>query len=277
MKSRIAFQDNSKHIASIGKALINGNPIVFDYGATFGTTFIIQIREKVAQLRHESLPLKTVSLVTTYSQAMEWIDLRHVHKNLHHHINNHLLQRLEEIAFIRFPANLKAKQLLGKNYINSLGEIQVYIVPENDPLLSHLKQKHNINYLAVRSSNLEGQPEEFTPEGAVKYANEIMASHILFISKQNLAAKHLRQRVGSQPIIRIPSHKDNGQIAVVRSANTHPDAIFQLFDGTLNKDNFCILEEKQVSFRNPYNPLKELIDPTPESVLKALKIASGLF
>jgi hypothetical protein len=274
---KVYYQNNPVHLSEICLAISKGWPVVVDYGSTFGTSFIPHVRKKIAQLRQEALPLRTVSLITTYRTASKWVDYARIHPKYIPHIKHNILSRLKGIAFIRFPANPETIKQLGKYFINDQGEVQVFLVPENEPLMKHLRQKHHIPFIAVRSSNLENQPEEYTPHGAYTYACQIKSPLIAYINESSPQKKNILKRFGSQPIVKIPSDNTPGPLILVRSSNTHPDAIKNLLIETVSEVGFLHQEEKQRPIRDSYNPIPEIKGKiTPHKIKKSLLKASGL-
>ena len=231
---QIAFLDLPQGVARAATAIADGQPVVTDYGATYGTAFSTSIREEVALARGERAPLEVVSVVSTQRQVYDWLDESKLHPDLHQSIQVGKLGILEGVAFVRFPANDQAKQQVGSYCINAKGEIQVFMVPESDPLMRCLREQHNISHIAVRSSNITGFPEEPYVDGAMKYASQIGAP--LFIVRKLASFKAQfkkgdeidRPRVGSQPILRLPMLGDEKQIEVVRTGNTSFDTLERL-------------------------------------------------
>ena len=171
----MVFLDIEQGVTRAGDAIAEGWPVVTDYGATFGTAFPPHIREEIAVARKETAPLATVSLVTTRELAMAWMDLTKIHPSVRKLIKQHKLEILEGVSFVRFPASQLALDTIDPSCINSDHEIQVFIEPEDEPLMRYLKLKHHIEYIAVRSSNITGKLEETSVKGAMQYASEIGA------------------------------------------------------------------------------------------------------
>jgi hypothetical protein len=239
---KVVFLDIEQGVTRAGDAIAEGWPVVTDYGATFGTAFPPHIREQIAVARRETSPLATVSLVTMKAEALEWMDMDTVHPTIAQLVVQGELGILEGISFIRFPASQKALASVDSACINQANEIQVFIVPEDDPLMRYLKKKHSIHSIAVRSSNITGKLEETSVRGAMQYATEIGAPLFVMRSlhsfysqvedeehknKKGFQELH-RKRIGSQPIIRLPHKDEPAEITLVRAGNTHPDTMERL-------------------------------------------------
>ena len=266
---QIAFLDHEQGVARAAAAIAEGHPVVTDYGATFGTAFSTSIREEVALARGEKVPLEVVSVVATQRQVYEWLDETKLPPELGQLIQAGQLGILEGVAFVRFPANDRAKQLVSSYCINAKGEIQVFMVPESDPLMRCLRDQYNISHIAVRSSNITGLPEEPYVDGAMKYASQIGAP--LFIVRKLASFKAQvkkgyeidRPRVGSQPIVRLPMLSEERRIEVVRTGNTSFDTLKRLM-AEFTTAGFKIVDkpEKIVPFsRKTYQVDPSITDP----------------
>lgn len=272
---QVLHLSNPKHAAKAAGHMAKGKPIVTDYGSTFGTAFIGSIRDQVAKLRQETLPLAVVSLVTTYPQTVAWIDKEKLHPVLQEPLKQHALKFLENIAFLRLPANSQAESELGANYISPTHEFQSFIVPEDDPLLKALAILGH-SYYAVRSSNISGRPEEFTVEGALSYAAEISSPVLAVTHPTKIADQNLRKRLGSQPILRFPNKGESPVITLTRAGSTHPHAMEILIKHLFPQADFVHNEEKSGPPRTQYHPKDDNISLDPESVRQALLKAAGL-
>src|SRR3989338_1896385 len=263
-KLKTVYLDSIRGVDTAADALAGGEIVVVDYGATFGTTFLPFLRKRVAQVRKETEPLATVSLVMTHSQVMRWIDFDTIHPKLKSLIEAGHLDTLEGVSFIRFPASTIAKQLAGEYHVNSLGEIQAFLVPESDKLMRRLRERHNIHYVGVRSANIHGDPEEFNYSGAHDYAEQIGAK-VIAVQSRNYNNIHLmRQRVGSQPIIQFnyQATEEMFEITLVRAGNTHPDTMRRLLTNFVSAGgNFKHQEEKVGPLRKWYDSPLNLEDP----------------
>ena len=253
--------------------MVKGKPIVTDYGSTFGTAFIPQVREKVAKLRKETTPLAVVSLVATYTQTLAWIESSRLHPHLGTQIKKHALRFLEHLAFIRLPANSRARSELGENYVNADGEFQSFIVADSDPLLSALVSLGQPPYYAVRSSNITGEPEEFTIEGALTYAAKIKSPVLAVVNAHKKAS---RKRLRSQPILHFPPNMNNPEVILSRTGSTHPEALEIIIRHLFPKAEFKQHEEKQVSYRAQYHPRDDGIALEAVAIRRALLTAAGL-
>ena len=269
--------DTQQGVSEVGDTIAEGWPVVTDYGATYGTTFPSHLRREIALARGEIEPLETVSLVTFKDNAYSWMNLKRIHPLLLKPIQEKKLDILEGISFIRYPCDDLGVRVVGRHYVNKSGEIQVFIVPPADPLMKYLRLNHDISYIAVRSSNISGRPEEPFAKGAVKYAASIAAPILAIRSlksfytqiedehlvKRRLFDKIKRKRYGSQPIIRLPSVDDEPLITLVRAGNTHPDVIKKLLKNILAVGiGFSYLPEKKIKFkRQMYHLDSQITDP----------------
>lgn len=253
--------------------MFQGHPVVTDYGSTFGTAFIPSVREKVAKLRKEVPPLATVSLVATYGQTLSWIDHSQLHPHIRQKIATHTLRFFEHLAFLRLPANARAISELGENYINPFGEFQSFIVSDSDPLLSALISLGHPPYYAVRSSNITGEPEEYTIPGALKFAAKIRSP---YLAVTNADKKDSRKRLGSQPILHFPQKPDSPEVILARMGSTHPEALEIIVKYLFPQAIFTLAEEKKVDYRKQYHPKDDGFSLDPEVIRQALLTAAGL-
>jgi hypothetical protein len=258
----------------MAKLVIKGEVVVTDYGSTFGTVFTPKSREKAAKLRKESPPYDTVSLVATFSQTLAFIDKTRLHPNIWEAFENGTVRILENIAFLRLPANEYARSVLGNNYINADNEFQSFIVADDDPLLSALVSLGHSPHYGVRSSNMTGQPEEFTIEGALEYANAIKSPVLAITHPEKVTDQHARKRVRSQPILHISQY--SLEITLVRMGSTHPEALEIIIKHLFPQASFIQQEEKKVEYRTQYHPLDENIPLDAGSVRIALLTAAGI-
>ncbi|MDQ5951119.1 MAG: hypothetical protein QG639_396 [Patescibacteria group bacterium] len=243
---QLVFLDTQEGIELVATAIAKGNPVVTDYGATYGTAFSLNIRQEVAEIRKEQEPLAIVSLVCSKRDALSWMDTSRMHPEIVASIYNQQecsnLDVIEGIAFIRFPCTDEAKEELGSYYVNQDREVQVFMV-DNDPLMDYLSQQFDIHYIAVRSSNITGRPEEPFKNGAEVYASEIGAPIIAVRSKAALQAQLddeavvstseiaenlRRQRVGSQPILVFKTENGEPVVELARAGNTTPETMHRL-------------------------------------------------
>jgi hypothetical protein len=213
---------------------------------------------------------------------------------IHPHINDALNQGkfdiLTGITFIRFACNEHCQTTLGPNYVNNNQEVQVFIVPDDDPLMAYLRRDHNLAYIAVRSSNITGQPEQAFAKGAVKYAKTIGAPILairsldsfntqiedeqLVINQQfNLLQ---RKRYGSQPIIRLSTKTEEPLITLVRAGNTDPSTLQKLMAEIISdKIGFIYIPEKITTFVRPMYKAKSTIK-NPKNIRRLLLKHSGI-
>lgn len=265
---KLVFLDTPEGIAAFCDALAAGWPALIDMGATYGTAFQDAIRADVGAARNESGALVTVSMVARMSDALRWIDMDAVHPALRDRIQSGALSLLQNVAFVRFPAN-DAGHALGEHCVNADGEIQVMLYPENDRILNYLSYSYDLRYYEVRSSNISGMPEEPFAPGAVEYACAIAAPVVAVRSfaaleaqmidqalyKQNLVSVMRRKRFGSFPIIRIPrgSAEDRPIVPLLRSGNTTPETIAMLMRGVFPDTLMIHTEEKSSHKRHEYD------------------------
>lgn len=266
---------NPDHVARVTQAMLQLDPVVVDYGSTFGTAFIPSAREKVASLRQEQAPLATVSIVSDHTTTLSWIDYSRLHPHLTENIKDGALRILYNIAFLRLPANPVTTTHLAPHHLNHEMEFQTFIVPDSDPLLSSLKS-HGHTFYAVRSSNVTGFPEEFEVEGASRYAATIGAPYLALFDPNKPNTQFSRKRLGSQPILHLPSDRDTPQVILTRTGNTHPEALKTVINHIFPHAQFSVKEEKLVNFRHPYHPASDGIGLEANAIISALLAASGL-
>jgi hypothetical protein len=275
---RLVFLDTDEGIAAFGDALAAGWPALLDMGATYGTAFQDSIRADVGAARHEVGDLVTVSMVARMSDALIWMDTQAVHPSILTRVLAGALEPLQKVIFVRFPAN-NVGRALGKHCVNEDGEIQVMLFPEDDPILSYLRDTHHLNYYEVRSSNISGSPEEPFAPGAVEYACAIAAPVVAVRSfavleaqmidqalyKQGLLSVMRRKRFGSFPIIRLAragSPAERPTIPIVRAGNTSPETITRLVKGCFPEALIVYAEEKSTfkrhEYESPYEDAREI-------------------
>lgn len=275
------FLDTDEGVELVAQAIADGHPVVTDYGATYGTAFSVGIRDLIAHVRKEQLPLAVVSLVCTKKVALKWINKNRLHKNIVAAIEKKgidILDLVSGIAFVRFPCTDEAQTELGEHYVNPDQELQVFIV-DNDPLMARLAEKYHIEYVAVRSSNITGKPEEPFVTGAEDYAKEIGApifavrsrkayqaqldDHKAISSSAEANARLQRERVGSQPILAFRTNDHGSVIELVRAGNTSPKTMERLLRDFLDDSiTFDYKEEKNPAHkRKEYEVSKEITDP----------------
>lgn len=260
---QLVFLDTQEGIELVAAAIAKGHPVVTDYGATYGTAFSLNIRQEVAEIRREQEPLAVVSLVCSKMDAVRWMDTSRLHPeivaSIHNQEESSNLDVIEGISFIRFPCTEEAKEELGPYYVNKEREVQAFMV-DDDPLMSYLAQQYDVHYIAVRSSNITGRPEEPFKNGAEVYATEIGAPIIAVRSKAALQAQLddeavvstsdivenlRRQRVGSQPILVFKTENGEAVVELARAGNTTPETMQRLLRDFLRDSiKFTYHEEK---------------------------------
>jgi hypothetical protein len=265
----IVFMNTPEGIAALGDAIAAGWPALIDLGATYGTAFLDMARPDVGAARRESGTLVTVSVIARLSDALKWMDMDKIHPLVVDQIKQGALSLFQRVIFVRFPAN-ELGQSLGQYCVNEDGKIQVMFFPEDDPLLTYLREKHQINAYEVRSSNITGSPEEPFAPGAVDYACAIAAPIVAISSlealnaqmidqalyKQGIISLMRRKRFGSFPIIRLPQRTEDSQaapvVSIVRAGNTTPDTVTRLVKGCLSGVDVVYTEEKHGHVRHEY-------------------------
>jgi hypothetical protein len=277
---RIVFLDTAEGIAEFGDALAAGWPVLWDMGGTYATAFQDSIRADVGAARQETGKLVTVSMIARMSDALQWMDMDAIHPALRDQIQAGALSTLQKVVFIRFPAN-ETGRALGQHCVNEDGEIQVMLYPEDDPILSYVRDTHNMRYFEARSSNISGSPEEPFAPGAVEYACAIAAPVVAIRSfaaleaqmidqalfKQNLINAMRRKRFGSFPIVRLAraeNPSDKPVILIVRAGNTSPDTVVRLLRGVFPEALAFHSEEKSAhkrhEYESPYDDPKAIQD-----------------
>jgi len=270
---KIVFLDQPEGVSEVGDALAAGWPVLIDFGATYATAFLDAVRSDVGRARLESPPFVPVSLVSCITDALQWIDLDKLHPTVREAIQGGIFSKLEQVLFIRVPANASGRKL-GEHCISEQGEIQLYFFPESDPLLTYMTDKYGIRYIEVRSSNITGHPEEPFVAGAVEYACAIAAPVVAVsnlaalesqiidqaLFKQGLIGQMRRKRLGSFPIIRLPQIDDTENIPtikLVRAGNTSPDTIAKMIEGFFPNTQVRYIEEKhgpaRIEYVSPHN------------------------
>ncbi|HEX8923417.1 MAG TPA: hypothetical protein VF828_01645, partial [Patescibacteria group bacterium] len=213
-----------------------------------------------------------------------------IHPHIVEALNAGKFDILTGISFIRFAGNKKCCQELGHHYINNKNEVQVFIVADNDPLMSYLRLNHNIAYIAVRSSNVSGQQEQAFVPGAIEYAHTIGAPILAVRSLQSfniqIEDSHLvkgeryknlqRKRFGSQPIIKLSSKDESALITLVRAGNTDPATLQRLMSDIVSeKIGFVYIPEKVTPFLRPMFQVKNSIK-SPAAIRHLLLEHSGI-
>jgi hypothetical protein len=231
-------------------AMIDGWPVVNSWGATYGTTFLLENREAVAKGRNEKRPLVKVSLVAPRSTAVTWFDEGQLGEEAAGALPQ-VLEICEGVAFVRGPASDEVKRTMERD------EIQVFPVPEDNPLVCALRVKGRDGIVAVRSSNMQGEPEEPTFEGAADYARRLGAAMVVGPFDRDREAR--RERVWSQPILELGESK----IKIRRRGNTDPETLERLMSGVVGKWDleFEVGEEEPVAYRTYYHSPDELTEP----------------
>jgi hypothetical protein len=287
---RVVFLDDPEGIAAFGDAIAANWPALIDLGATYGTAFLDSVRDVVGTARLEQPPYVTVSMVARMNDALQWMDMDKIHPVVLERIKQGILARFQQVIFVRFPAN-EAGLKLGTHCVNEDGEIQVFFMPEDDPVLTYLTQRYGIRTYEVRSSNITGRPEEPFAPGAVEYACAIAAPIVAINSfealeaqmidqalyKQGLLSYMRRKRFGSFPIIRIPQRSEDNSakpvISIVRAGNTAPATLYRIIEGCFPEAEAVYSEEKhgvaRVEYDSPY------LDP--EAIRKDLLRAASDF
>ncbi len=274
---KIAFLDRDSGVRLAGNKIKNHWPVIVDYFTTYGTAFLPDIRQQIAITRRETLPLAPVSLVATYDFAIQFLDYQRLHPNLHQPVRKGALKILENLSFVRFPLHPKKAGLIHPSAVSPGREVQFFFVPDNDPLMSYLRIKYGIQYIAVRSSNITGEPEESFAEGSLIYAAKIGAPVLAIRSRKAYLNQNKRLRLFSQPIFRLPLNNENPVIKLTRSGSTHPDAMPHLLEDFAGFAEVIHEEEKISSWRTGYNPLPKLgKNHRPQDIRQALLKASGL-
>lgn len=266
---KIVYLDTDEGVSAFGDAIAHGWPALLDMGATYGTAFVDAARPDVGAARGEGGKLVTVSMVARLSDALGWMDRDKIHPSILKAIDANALDLLRGVLFIRFPAN-ETGRTLGQHCINDEGEIQVFCYPEDDPVLSYLRNTHNIPYFDARSSNITGSPEEPFAPGAVDYACAIAAPVVAVSSldaletqiidqalhRHGLISQMRRKRFGSFPILRLSQSTIDATmppfITIVRAGNTHPDTLTRLAKGCFPEARILYTEEKKADFRHEY-------------------------
>lgn len=283
----LVFLDTNEGVERVAQAIAQNHPVVTDYGATYGTAFSLNIRKEVAEVRREQEPLAIVSLVCSMKDALRWMNRNRLHPTIVKAIDSGGLDIIAGVSFVRFPCNDEAFNELGSYYVNEDQEVQVFIV-DNDPLMDHLSQHHNIHYIAVRSSNITGKPEEPYAKGAQAYASEIGAPIIAVRSKAALAAQLedeqiassselveslRRKRMGSQPILVFKTMAGKAVVELVRAGNTTPETMKRLLRDFLGGSIEFVYHEEKVAAhtRKMFEAPANLMEPQQikEAILEA--------
>lgn len=254
------------------KAIVDSWAVV-PYGSTYGTAFLPDRRLEIARVRQEKGPsLATISLVATYKDAIEWLDLEKLHPLFHKLIKSNQLQIFENISFIRFPISPEYQKLLSPYSINAQGAIQVFFVHDSDPIITALKDYHHVSHYAVRSSNLEGESEKYIASEALVYAQQIEAPILALLDPDVQRREKFRHRVMSQPSLELST--DSPQLILRRAGSTHPETLQKISRHFLAHGiDFVIAEDKVPAFARPqYNSKYS----RPQAIRNDLLRASGL-
>ncbi|MFC1626645.1 hypothetical protein ACFL1P_00410 [Patescibacteria group bacterium] len=254
LSEKITGKKDKKAIRKIAQTISDGKLVVIDFGATYGTAFKADIvtRREVAIKRNETKPFATVSLVSTLQYISTLIDRSKLHPVIVAMNLKGLNSAFENIAFIRFPITPEASEKLGSDFVNKDGEVQVFLVPQNEPLLKELRNRHRIYYYAVRSSNTAGEPENPDFSGALVYAQKIDSSMLVVGSREGSQKEQIRK--SSQPIVCLPLNivEDGAKIRIpifkiTRAGNTHPKLLERWIKHNFPSVHVVYEEEKIVS------------------------------
>ena len=267
----------------VANVIKNQGIAVVDYGATFATVFDPHIREKVGEARKEKgPPYVPVSLMSTASEANKFVDFAQIPKKLAADLPD-LEDMLEGEAFLRLPAIANAEDILGKYTVSWKSfwiderKIQFFFLPNNDPLLNILLHANpRIPALGVRSANLEGEPERTMPSEAYRFAKRLGAD--IFATRFSEKAHAKKERVGSMPIIEIPTNEqvrlDDGKmiLRIIRNGNIHPETLRRQIMHILPYVEFQeALEKPQPEYRQMYYSFYK----TPEAIKRDIQRKSG--
>jgi len=271
---QIVLMDTPRGIAALGDCVARGQIAVIGLGPSYGIIFRNEARQAVAIARRETQnPLPTVSLLADHADLESWIDHDLLHPTVSRLIKNKALKIFQGIGFVRFPANAQGR-LQGAHSLHPNGEIQVFSLADNSPLINYLKSTHHLDSIQVRSSNLEGELEKSTSATAFKLAQQIGAS--VFAIRSSVLAQselHLARR-GSVPIIRIPPHLP--VIELKRTGNTHPESLLLLLRrfsafGIKLSISGADLDTRRTLYRHPSH-----LDHSPNLIRQDLLRKSGL-
>ncbi len=243
--------------------LLADRPIILSGGSMYGTVFLPHLRADIAYVRRETEPWETVSVLTTWSHAQNWIDYQHLHPNLALPIREGHLKNLTNLMFVRFPANLDRVDSALKQYcINSQNEIQVFFMPENYPLFKELNRQ-GINSLLVRSANIHNQAEALNYSEAQKYAIQIGAPLIVLNHPAYLSEEAARARVGGNNIIRFGPQPE---AELLRQGNTAADTTQRLLSAAHLLPPGIVFKHQEAKPRPlaflPYECPKDLVSLT---------------
>jgi len=227
-------------VSAVAQALHQGKIAVVGYGTTYGTAFLPEQRDHVAQLRHEK-PDKTgryefVSMVGSSDFTIYLANKMRLHPEVKKYFRR-FVKAMEDVSFVRFPASpLRVRELDPEHYgmfMNDRDQIQMF--PAIDPIAQTLYTRFGRppTYL-VRSANMSGKPEEISYEPARTYAKEIGAAVFATLYRRAEEYEPRRLRTWSQPIIQFPGLEDEEEIPymgtvpvfkILRRGSTSPQTL----------------------------------------------------
>lgn len=259
------FLDDKKQSEEAVDLVRQKQMIVMCYWTTYGTAFWPDepTRLKVAAARGEDLnKLESVSLVGS-QKLKEWVDRDRLHPEVGEKLDE-LMNAMENIAFVRFPAKERVVKEVGPHFANAQGEIQVFFTHDQEPLTKGLREKYDQHFYAVRSGNFHGLPEQISWEEAVSFAAQAGAAAVVAPSAQIIAFEKsgAKKRIGSQPSVRLMVGEN--RVEVVRQGSTHEETMRRLIGGLGGKFAVEYREEKPPKFVRP----AVKVDPRMKDVTK---------
>lgn len=278
---RTVFLDHERGVLDAVRALAGGEPIIEDFGATFGIAFDLAERERVAMLRKETRQpdgrLDTVSIVSTHDYMIgECVAVGNVHPWVRPCIERGDLTLLEQLVFLQLPASDQGKRYLGPHYISDTGIVQVFLVPASrktqDVVMELLEAQFGRTCLGVRSANIHNEREATTAWDAEKLAKATGIGLLARLREDDV----WRERVGSQPSLVIPTKDDEPVITIFRTGNTGERTLRSFAQGIFGSDIPVVKQEAKPTppWRRIYDVPDDLVDP--KSIRDDLLKASGL-
>lgn len=278
---RTVFLDHERGVLDAARTLAGGEPIIEDFGATFGIAFDLAERERVAALRKETRRpdgrLETVSIVSTHDYIMEeCAAIKDVHPNVRPCIERGDLTLLEQLVFLQLPVSDQGRQYLGPHYVNDENVIQVFLVPPSnknqETVIGLLEAQFGRTCHGVRSANVHDAPEATTDSDAEHLARAVGIGLVARLREDEIR----RARVGSQPSFIIPTKDDEPVITIFRLGNTGERTLRRFAQGVFGSDVPVVKQEAKLapSWRTMYDVSDDVVDP--KNIRDDLLRASGL-
>lgn len=278
---KTVFLNQGMGAACAAKTIAGGEPIIQDFGATFGISFDLAERERVAALRKETRRpdgrLETVSIISTHDYTVkECVAIQEVHPKVRKCIERGDLTLFEQLVFLQLPVSDQGKHYLGPHYVNDENVIQVFLVPPSngnqETVMELLEAQFGRTCHGVRSANIHNVNEATTVYDAEELAEAIGIGLLARLRENDVQ----RERVGSQPSLVIPKKDDEPVITIFRTGNTGERTLRRFAQGVFGSDIPVVKREAKPapSWRLVYDAPDDLV--APRSIRRDLLRASGI-